>query len=177
MLTTIRVATATDLDAACQFYQSVCEHQSADAYAPGWKWGVYPDRTKLANAVKRGQLIIGLAEKTVVAAGLLTVGDDASYQTVPWQFQPATDHDIAVLHLYAVHPEYRGHGLASEMLQGILAQARTAGQTVVHLDVRKGNLPAEKLYLRNGFKAIEDRQLNYANVGPTWARLCECPLV
>lgn len=145
MLDEFLVAKSSDLDAVCEFYQAVCDQQSAADYAPGWDWGDYPNRNQLAQAIDRGQVLIGYAQGRLAAAGVLTHGEDAGYADVTWQKQ-FPDDQIGVLHLYAVHPDYRGQGIASGMLQGILEQARQDGLKVVHLDVRKGNVPAERLY-------------------------------
>lgn len=81
-----------------------------------------------------------------------------------------------MLHLYSVHPDFRGRGIASAVMQGILDQARRAGLTVVHLDVRKGNVPAEKLYEKNGFSFVAEQVFDYENIGDTLARIGECRL-
>ena len=173
MLEQVKRAQMSELNAVCDFYQAVCQQQTNAEYAPGWYWGVYPSESQLKAAILKRQLVIGTVNGQVVAAGRLTVGEDAAYRDVNWQFS-ARENEIGVLHLYAVHPDFRGHGLASEMLRGILTEARDAGQRVVHLDVRKGNVPAEKLYVSNGFNFVAEKILPYDNLGDTWARLGEC---
>ncbi|WP_225423578.1 GNAT family N-acetyltransferase [Levilactobacillus suantsaii] len=62
------------------------------------------------------------------------------------------------------------------MLQAILKTAKQQGATVVHLDVVKGNVPADKLYEKNGFKLVADMPLDYPDLGVTPAKLYECQL-
>ncbi|KRK96754.1 hypothetical protein FD25_GL001679 [Levilactobacillus acidifarinae DSM 19394] len=83
---------------------------------------------------------------------------------------------MAILHLFAVHPDFRGQGISSAMLQAILQTLRDQGRRVVHLDVMAGNVPAEKLYVKNGFIFTQERTLHYQDVGDTLARLFECRL-
>jgi ribosomal protein S18 acetylase RimI-like enzyme len=54
--------------------------------------------------------------------------------------------DIALL------PEYRGHGVGSALIEGLLAEASTA-QTTVSIHVERQN-PARRLYERLGFQPI-----------------------
>lgn len=52
-------------------------------------------------------------------------------------------------------PELRGKGIGSELLRELMAEAEAAGKPLT-IHVEKYN-PAMRLYLRLGFKAIEDR--------------------
>ena len=54
-------------------------------------------------------------------------------------------------------PEYRGEGLGTALLQKLLAEISAA---VWRLDVRAGNLPAQALYRRTGFRE-EARNRNF----------------
>ncbi|MGP4117989.1 GNAT family N-acetyltransferase, partial [Levilactobacillus zymae] len=90
----------------------------------------------------------GFQDGQLVAAGRVTQGEQPDYRDVPWTFSVA-DEDVAILHLFAVHPDFRGQGVSSAMLQAILKTLRNQGRRVVHLDVMAGNLPAEKLYVAN----------------------------
>jgi len=54
----------------------------------------------------------------------------------------------------SVLPQNRGRGIGSTLLQGVFAQASSAGVDVV-LSVDRGN-PAEGLYRRMGFEPVRD---------------------
>ena len=51
----------------------------------------------------------------IASAGILTVGNDPLYSKFAWP-TPAEDNEIAVLHLYGVHPSFRRQGLSSVLL-------------------------------------------------------------
>ncbi len=57
--------------------------------------------------------------------------------------------DIALL------PEWRGKGVGSELMRGVLDEAREAGK-LVRIHVEQNN-PAMRLYKRLGFEEIEDQ--------------------
>jgi ribosomal protein S18 acetylase RimI-like enzyme len=59
-------------------------------------------------------------------------------------------HTAEIVSLY-VMPEFRGQGVARELMQALLDRARTAGLSVVTLTVTAGNEAARALYLALGF--------------------------
>jgi ribosomal-protein-alanine N-acetyltransferase len=83
--------------------------------------------------------------------------------------------DEEELLLIAVHPEQRGRGLGTALLQRYIEAAEARGRTSLFLEMREGN-PAESLYLRAGFAPIGRRRNYYRNaaLGPldaiTYAR-------
>ena len=56
----------------------------------------------------------------------------------------------------AVFPEFRGHGIATELLKASIDKARNMGLPMAGLLVDKGNPKAEKLYTRVGFEYSND---------------------
>jgi len=175
MLENVKRLGVADLPALSQFYQEVCAQQVHDAYGPDWHWGVYPSAASLRQSLATSHVLAGYVGKRIAAVGVLTVGEDTDYRAVTWQVA-AADNEIAVLHLFAVHADFRGQGVSSAMLQALLAHARENGQRVVHLDVVAGNVPAEKLYAANGFRLAEELILHYEDIGDTAAKMYECPL-
>jgi ribosomal-protein-alanine N-acetyltransferase len=67
------------------------------------------------------------------------------------------------LHILAIatHPDYRGRGIASELLAHVLAVARDTGCSLATLEVRRANVPAIALYERAGFKTVHVRARYY----------------
>ena len=71
--------------------------------------------------------------------------------------------DEEELLLIAVRPESRRRGVATILMQLLIAQARERGVTQLFLEMREGN-PAERLYCKMGFQPI-GRRPNYYNRG------------
>ena len=63
----------------------------------------------------------------------------------------------------AVAPEVRGQGLGAGLLQAALECLIEAGAREVFLEVREGNLTAQTLYQRRGFRPIGRRARYYRN--------------
>ena len=63
----------------------------------------------------------------------------------------------------AVHPEFRQAGVGSALLENLITHARSSGIGSMTLEVRKSNIPAQKLYRK--FKFVEGgfRKAYYAD--------------
>jgi len=55
----------------------------------------------------------------------------------------------------AVHPDFRGHGIARQLLETALQEARNKGAQLIVLQVEKGNVPAQHLYSSLGFQVYD----------------------
>jgi len=55
----------------------------------------------------------------------------------------------------AVHPEYRGHGIARQLMQTALEEARDKDAHRVVLQVQTDNVPAQRLYGELGFRLYD----------------------
>jgi ribosomal-protein-alanine N-acetyltransferase len=65
----------------------------------------------------------------------------------------------------AVDPARRGQRLGSRLFGHVLQQADKAGMLQGHLEVRAGNEPAKRLYLRHGFAVVGVRKRYYPDTG------------
>ncbi len=73
--------------------------------------------------------------------------------------------DEAHISTFAVHPEWRNRGVGSILLNGILRQAAGLGAASAMLEVRAGNLAAQSLYRRFGFRDVGNRKGYYKDNG------------
>src|SRR6204780_4547250 len=64
----------------------------------------------------------------------------------------------------AVHPEMRRAGIANQLMNDALAEARTRNAKVVTLEVRRSNVAARSLYRKLGFEEQRLRR-NYYGAG------------
>lgn len=67
------------------------------------------------------------------------------------------------LHILAIatHPDFRGRGIATQLLAHVLEVARTTGCSLATLEVRRSNAPAIALYERAGFSTVHVRARYY----------------
>ena len=62
----------------------------------------------------------------------------------------------------AVHPDLRGLGIGSELLELSVREARHRGSRYLYLEVREGNPAAQRLYERAGFEVVGVREGYYS---------------
>ena len=175
MLDQIRIAGAEDFGALWRFYEDVCRAQERDEYGPDWHLGVYPAVAELKGRVAAGEILAGWKDGRLAAAMAVADGEDEMYLGAPWP-PGASPEQVAALHLFAVHPDFRGQGAAREMLTALFARARAQGFRAIHLDVAQGNLAAEKLYVAVGFVFAGTLRVRYDDLGDTTVRLFEYAL-
>jgi len=73
--------------------------------------------------------------------------------------------DEAHVSTIAVDPRFRGRGVGTRLLLGLLDLARAGGAAVATLDVRPTNHDAIRLYDRAGFKEVGRRVRYYEDTG------------
>ena len=63
----------------------------------------------------------------------------------------------------AVHPNYRKRGIATDLIQALIAALTAQGSHSLMLEVRSTNEPAKNLYRKLGFEAVGIRRNYYRN--------------
>ena len=65
----------------------------------------------------------------------------------------------------AVHPEFRGVGLGTRLMESLIDIAKREGISSLTLEVRKSNIIAQNLYKKFGFEECGIRKSYYADNG------------
>jgi ribosomal-protein-alanine N-acetyltransferase len=73
--------------------------------------------------------------------------------------------DEAHIATLSTHPEFRRRGLSEMMLRVALADAARSEAILAHLEVRAGNIAAQKLYAKFGFEVVGRRKGYYKDNG------------
>jgi GNAT superfamily N-acetyltransferase len=119
-------------------YLHVHAIQQAGAYLGRGPWDddVYAiEETYLNN---QGEFLIGEWNGIFVSMGALR----------------RTSPERAEIKRMRVHPDYQGRGLGQIILSELEARARTLGYKTLHLDTSVVQIPARKLYEKNGFREV-----------------------
>ena len=72
-----------------------------------------------------------------------------------------------MIHTLGVRRKFSGRGLAKQLVQEVIDMAENSGIRAIRLDVLKGNLPAEKVYLKMGFRYVDTLPMYYEDTGIT----------
>lgn len=157
------------------FYHSLIDSMQGSPFHPMWQKDIYPSQEDLQTAVREHSLYVGRAGRRIAAAMVLNQRCNEEYNTALWikDLQP---DEYMVIHMLGVHSDFAGNGYAKQMVLFALDHARSAGMKAVRLDVLRGNLPAEKLYERLGFRHTDTRAMYYEDTGWTDFMLYEYDL-
>jgi [ribosomal protein S18]-alanine N-acetyltransferase len=109
-----------------------------------------------ADAWSRGLVAEGVAGLLPTTTWLITEAGDG-YAVV------AVVDDVAELQRIGVAPAGRRTGIASALLDRVVAHARGVGAVRLLLEVREDNEPARALYARAGVAEIARRRRYYAD--------------
>ena len=168
-----RKAEKVDFYKIRSLYWNLIDQDQDDLSFPHWKKGIHPSDEMILDSIDKGDLYV-LADGEKIAACVIANDEKVEgYADAPWQVD---SDDIIVLHVLAVHPEYRGKGLARRLVENVIEQERKAGKKALRLDVIENNTTAERLYQKLGFRYIQTKRLYYDVVGEMTFKLFELVL-
>ena len=67
--------------------------------------------------------------------------------------------------MFAMHPNYRGRGKGTELLNALITRSRIEGRRYITLEVRDENLSARKFYKGKGFIEVGTLERYYSDGG------------
>lgn len=160
----IRRAELSDFEEVISFYDRVIDDQKVLPYGPGWTKNVYPDHAMLKDKIASGAMFLGTDENEIISAMAVDSHVSEGYDLVPWSIpvQPGEAYEI---HILAVRKEYGGRGIGRQMCSFAAEYAKSHGGRALHLDIVKGNLWAQKLYEKFGFRCVGEAELYYEDTG------------
>ncbi len=173
---TIKNAKTEDFERVYQFYLDVIEDMQTAEYRPGWQKDVYPTSDSIRGAIENGTLYYGDEDGEVIASFIINNCHEEAYdQCKGWQID-AKPEEITTIHTLAVSMKHQGKGMAGQLVTFAQEKARSEGQKAIRIDVLKGNVPAERLYPRYGFKHMDTVKIFYEDTGLADFLLYECVL-
>lgn len=165
-MTEIRVAKSEEYAAVRSFYHRMIDMMREDEYAPAWEKGVYPSDLYLKEAIENDELWVCECGEEYMAAMIVNHKSNEEYKSVRWSVE-AEDHEVTVIHTLGVLPPFQGKGIAGAMVQKAIALAETTHQKAIRLDVLGRNIPAQKLYVKHGFRYVDTIKMFYEDTGWT----------
>lgn len=158
----ISLATAKDVDELLGLYAAVQEAVAGTDNDPQWIVGVHPSREQLEAAIRAGELIVGRLDGRLAAALIANAEGAEGYEAVPWTVD-AKPGEYGVIHLFGVHPAFRGRGLARPLMAAAEDAGRRRGWKALRLDTLVDNYGAQRTYERLGFSCLGPVHLTYGS--------------
>ena len=133
---TLRRYTPADREAVAYLHVHAIQQTGAYLGRGPWDDDVYAiEEAYLRN---QGEFLIGECDGLLVAMGALK----------------RTSPERAAIKRMRVHPDYQGRGYGQLILEELEARASALGYQILHLDTSILQIPAQKLYEKNGFRAV-----------------------
>lgn len=169
---TIRPANTEEYNDIRSFYHRLIDMMQDAEYKTAWKKGVYPSDNYLMESLENRELWVCEYNNEYAAAMILNHKSNEGYKKINW-FSDAENHEVTVIHALGVLTTFQGKGIAGAMVKKAIETAEAANQKAIRLDVLCGNLPAEKLYIKHGFKYVDTVSMFYEDTGWTDFKLFE----
>ena len=148
-----RKATAADIGAIENIYDSIHAAEDAGKLSTGWITGVYPVRATAEAAVGRGDMFVCTDNGTILAAAIINNTQVDVYEGAAWKFD-APDDKVCVLHTLVVDPAASGRGIGTKFIAFYETYALSTGCTELRMDTNEINLTARRLYKKLGYREI-----------------------
>lgn len=155
----IRKAKEEDIPGVCRLYNELLDEMGPDN-PQRWTKGVYPNDDFVKETVRNETMHIGIYNNEIVSAVVLNNTFTKGYECVPWDID-ATDNEVISVHTLCVKVSETGKGFGTQMAKYIVDFARDNGYKAVRLDVIDGNMNANRLYQRAGYKSLGVHKLHY----------------
>ena len=131
-----------------------------------WVYGKHPHDELLRSYIENGEMYLLMDGESIAGVTALTLYQGEDYHPVRWAEDLADDR-VAVLHILAACPEYRGKGAGRKIVEEALRIAGENGKKALRLDTLKSNLPAQRMYGKLGFSYRGEQYLYAENTGWT----------
>lgn len=168
----IRVADSSDYNNVREFFYTLIDAMADAEYKPGWEKDIYPTQEFLIKSIENHELYVGETGSRLVSCMVVNHEYNDGYRKIQWSVE-AKDSELFVIHALGVHPAFSGQGIAKQMVQKMIESAYKNNIKTIRMDVLEGNVPAERVYIENGFKFVDIIQMFYEDTGWTNFKLFE----
>ena len=146
------------------FYKAVIDKVNTTTVKLGWNIDTYPDESFVRNAIEKGEMCILREDDRIIAAAVVNHTVNPEYDDINWEIKNPKEK-ISTIHALAVAPDKQGTKVSYLFLKDIEDHCRKNGDIAIHLDVIDTNIPAYKLYTRNGYTEVDCIKMYYEVVG------------
>jgi ribosomal protein S18 acetylase RimI-like enzyme len=159
-----------DLKEILSLYEAVHDTLEFNVNWPQWRRNVYPAPRDARRGFEAGALFVlrdpagGTPRPSIAATMILNHDQPAAYANARWAIKAASEQ-VAVVHTFMVHPAYARGGYGEKALRAAHALARSWGCACVRLDTYEGNVPAQSLYEKIGYRKAGKIDLKLTKYG------------
>lgn len=111
----------------------------------------YPNAEIISNDIKNKNSYILLMNHSIVATAVVSFDGEKTYDCI-YEGQWISNNKYAVIHRIAVDNNYKGSGLASQIVRNIEQLCVDKGIYSIKIDTHEENLSMQKLLKKNKFQ-------------------------
>jgi RimJ/RimL family protein N-acetyltransferase len=146
----IKNCTEEDVTVVGEFYDRIVLWLDQHVNYPKWLYKVYPSEISVREMTADGSQFVCEEDGTIIGAFVLNTDPQGSYNKGSWK-QNLPDGSYLVLHSLAIDPFMHGKGLGTEVINFCVDKAMEEGYKALRVDIVPDNIPARRLYEKNGF--------------------------
>ena len=136
----------SEIDRVCGILASVISHMKKIGFT---QWDTdYPNREILSRDIDYGDLYGAYSDGYLIGFASLNQHQSQEYEEIAWEF----GEPCLVVHRLQIDPEYRGQGIAYDIMLYAERLAQDSGCKAIRLDTRCDNIPAIRLYEKLGYE-------------------------
>lgn len=160
----MEIAKIDNLYEILELYKSVIDSVNKTNIKLGWNIDIYPNYDFVKSAIENEEMLVVKDNGLIVAVAVVNHNMNMEYNDIDWKFKSPMN-EISTIHALATLPTYRNKTISDSVLSNIESYCIARGDKAIHLDVIDTNIPAYKLYTRNGYEMIEQIKMYYEVVG------------
>ena len=160
----MEIAILEDKKEIIDLYRAVIEKVNASTVRLGWNVEVYPNDEFVEKAIEKGEACVLRKDGRIISVAIVNHIVNPEYDDINWEIKGPKER-IATIHALAVAPDMQDRKISYRMLSDIEDYCRRNGDLAIHLDVIDTNIPAYKLYARNGYREVDYIKMYYEVVG------------
>ena len=141
------------------FYDKIVVWLDSTINYPKWKYKEYPTEASVKLKVSEGSQYICEEDGKIIGAFVLNTDPQGNYAKGKWS-QNIPLGEYMILHTLAIDYDIQKKGLGTQVVQFCINKAKADGYKALRVDIVPGNIPAQKLYEKNGFKYVGDEDLD-----------------
>lgn len=168
----IELGNEKDIDELEKLYNDLNDYLAAGVNYPGWLKGVYPIREDAVKGIDGGFLYVARYNNEIIGSIILNHEPESAYSQVSWEIE-ADYSDVIVIHTFVVHPKYMKCGIGQKLMEFATSHSKEIKAKAIRLDVYEKNVPAIKLYEKQGYSYVGTVDLGYGEYGLDWFVLYE----
>lgn len=156
----VRLASLDDFDELVELYRAVGAAVAGTDNDPIWEVGVYPTLDEIKAHIEADEIHVCMMDGRIAGAVAMVGGGDEGYEDVAW-VSSIPVRDSVIVHLFGMHPDFKGQGLARPFFEAVEEALRSRGERILRLDVVGANKGAQAVYERLGFTSCGTAWLAY----------------